>query len=316
MMIQPKQQKQKKQIKKEMKDDEMDEEEFERNKDVEGDVVAVDTKYIKTTYIYKQPNDSLLLRTNSVNNFVLLGIYNEVITEQEYNAADDDNYSIIVNDVNPSIVETTYKKLTTTITYLSNTKRYRFKNDLVWKKMPSNRSYDNFGIAINNSVVEVVSGSEYFKTTYNREDKCLLTNKLETITNAKWAKGATGYGLSFKLPNDTTKTYSWNDLAGNPYPCNDGDPFPGYIGNKTVPLNVTSISSYMYFDVVKVGSTSPLSAYGSYQHSVKSISLDIAMSFEITIKGSVGGVFSMSPSIAENFDKMSGTHAQLLNPLW
>lgn len=62
--------------------------------------------------------------------------------------------------------------------------------------------------------------------------------------------------------------------------------------------------------------TNPLSAYGSYQYSVKSISLDLSLSFEVNINGSVGGVFSMNSSISEKFDKMSGTHAQILNPVW
>lgn len=294
----------------------MEEEEFDKNKNLQGIIVSEDTKYIKSTYIYKNNDLSLNNRIINFNSLELINVINEEVTEEEYNNSDSTSSTIVLNDVNPSIIETTYKKLTTKITYISSTNRYRFRNDLVWKNMPSNRSYDVFGIALNNSVAEVVSGSQYFKTTYKKYDACLMSTTTSTITSASWKKGGNGYALSFKLPSNTSKTYSWNTLTGNPYPCNDNDPFPGNSGSKTVTQNVTSLSSYMYYDVVKIGSTSPLSAYGSYQHSVKSISLDLSLSFEVNINGSVGGVFSMSASVSEKFDKMSGTHAQILNPVW
>lgn len=295
----------------------MDEEEFEKNKNLSGKLVAIDERYVKSTYIYKSNDNSTNSINNNSNDKTLIKVINKEISEEEYNSIPEDVETVyMTNDVNPDIVETTYKKLTTTITHLSNG-RYRFKNDLVWKKMPANRSYDVFVIGTNNAVSEPFNGTEYSKTSYSVKDSCLLTTtNYSTVHNSNWKKSSNGYGVSFKLPANTTKTYSWNGFQGTSYPCKDNPVLPPLHGSIAANLDVTALSSYMYYEVSKVGNSTTLSAFGTYQHSVKTINLNTSLNFGIDLNGNIGGTISMQPSISENFDGMEGTHAQISNPTW
>ena len=294
----------------------MDKEEFERNKNLKGELMAIDIKYVETTYTYR-PNDFATASINNIDDTTLISVVNREITEEEYNNIPEDmNTLMMTNDTNPDIVETTYKKITTTITYLSNG-RYRFRNDLVWKIMPSNRSYDVFAIGTNSAVSEPVNGTEYAKTSYTVKDSCVLSSTSYSNTHSSnWKKLATGYGVSFKIPSNSTKTYTWNGLQGTTYPCKDNPTFPPLYGSKTATLDVTSLSSYMYYEVAKVGSSTTLSAFGTYQHSVQSISLSVSLDFGISITGNVGGTLTMTADVSSKFDGMAGTHAQVLNPIW
>lgn len=310
----------------------MEQEEFDKNKNLHGEVLSTSVKYVKTTYTYKQNNISTMnisevLDAENYSNFVLneeilknltlVNVKTENISEVEYNKINENTKTTyITNDVNPSIIDTEYKKLTTTI--IKNSNKYRFKNDLVWKKMPSNRSYDVFGISINPAIT-VVSNSQYAKTSYTLKDSCTEAISSYSATHSSnWTKGAEGYAVTFQVPKNSSKTYTWSALQGTSYPCTDSKPFNQPSGSINATLALNSLSSYMYYDVAKVNTTtlSTLDAYGSYQHSVKNISLNVALSFSVGYKGDIGGVFEMTPTISSNFDNMDGTHAQLLNINW
>lgn len=90
------------------------------------------TKYLKTV-------------THYGNNFLLSNNINSSMTyevsENEYNNAGDK--PIITRDASGA-VETTYKRMTVSIA--KNGSYYRYKNILVWKTIPSQRSYDIIGI--------------------------------------------------------------------------------------------------------------------------------------------------------------------------
>jgi len=316
----------------------MDQEEFDNNKDLVGSVEDVDVKYVKTTYIYSnfdiitmsnstktllplhQYNSATLKQLVSKNDIKPIRVINEEITEEEFNAVDENaNNFYVTRDVNPDVHETSYKKITTTISYISSSNQYRLKNDLLWKQMPSNRSNELYGIAINHSVAEPVSGSHFAKTYYSMEETCnYTTSHYETSHNntSNWRRGATGYSVSFGLPSNRTDTVYW--AIGQDYPCYwpEYSPFPPHSGGPiNYSVNVNSLSSTMYFNVTKVDS-GPLSAYGSYQHSVTSISVSSALTLSVSTTGQLGGVFSGTFSIIEKFDGMAGTHAQILNPVW
>ncbi len=311
----------------------MKQDEFDLNDNISGEIVSTETKYVKTTYVYKTKNTSLLnFRTfdyyiSNVNNLSddsnlqLISVNTESITEDEYNMIDDNTQTTITtNDVNPSIISTEYKKLTTQIIKLSNG-RYRFRNDLTWKKMPSNRSYDLSAIALNNAIAEPVSGSQYARLDYKTKDSCTLETtayEVSFVDMNSWKRSTTGYGVSMNLPVNTTKTYTWNELLGTSYPCGKdmGGFAPPSTGRVSANIDVIDLSSYMFYDVVKIGATNPLSAYGSYQHSVKKISFDVSTQFSVGINGILGGSINVTPTVATYFDGMEGTHAQLLNPDW
>lgn len=310
--------------------DNMDNEEFQLNKNLSGQIISTDTKYIKSTYVYRAKNNKKVTSeelenyiSNNKNlsdneNLEFVRVENEEITELEYNNVDEnDNHIYITRDQNPNVYETSYKKLTTSITLLSNG-RYRMRNDLHWKIMPSNRSYDISGIGLNSATAEPVSGTHYAKQTYTTKDSCtLVVSQTQEFYNSVsyWQRGASGYGVNFLLPSNTTKTYYWNELLGTHYPCatgNNNNPS----GSVTATINVTAIDSYMYFEVAKVGITSPLSAFGSYQHSVTSLSWTISHSFTVGLNGNLGYSINVQPSYVTYYDGMSGTHAQILNPSW
>ena len=306
----------------------MDIDEYEFNKTLTGNVESVDTKYIKSTYIYRKKTnkeisknelEQIASKTKKIDfdKYELIKVENQEVTEEDYKVVSPyDNNIYITRDVNPDIHETTYKKITTSIIHLSNG-RYRLKNDLHWKIMPSNRSYDISAIGVNNAVVEPVSGSHYAKQTYTKRDTCTLTNSQtqEFYNNVSyWKRGSTGYGVNFLLPNDSTATYSWSIFEGTSYPCADGNNRPS--GTIWVTVPVIEIDSYMYFEVTKIGNTNPISAYGSYQHSVSSLSWNISHSFTVGIGGNLGYSINVQPSYVSYFDGMAGTHAQVLNPNW
>ena len=308
----------------------MDINEFNSNKILFGQIADSSTKYIKSTYIYKLKKDSRMSyydiqktfstsdKIDQNDNLEFVKVENQEITEEEFDDAKiDDSHIYVTRGANPNIHETSYKKLTTSIIHLSNG-RYRLKNDLYWKTIPSNRSYDISAIGINNSVAEPVSGSHYAKQTYTTQDSCKLTvSYTKEFYNgiSSWQRGASGYGVNFLLPSNIIVDYPWDEFLGTYYPCVTGS------DNRTrgvvhATVSVIALESYMYFEVAKVGMTSPLSAYGSYQHSVSSLSWNISHSFTVGLGGNLGYSIDVQPSYVTYYDGMAGTHAQILNPAW
>lgn len=112
------------------------EEEYYDNKDLFGEIIEQNINYYKTT--------------NTHGNVIT-----QEITEQEY---------LINKNISPlGSIETTYKKMTTTIVKINS--YYRYKVDLEWKKMPKYRGYDIIGIGIESSKVKI-SSNEKFKINY------------------------------------------------------------------------------------------------------------------------------------------------------
>ena len=190
----------------------MEQEEFDNNKNLSGEILAQTTKYYKTTTTYANASAYSLNNTTTMTSFTV------EITEEEYNNSSDETSIKPLGNTN-GYTETNYKKMTTTI--VKNGSRYRYKNDLVWKKMPSTRSYDIQGIGID-STVSGVSSSKYFTRIADIEDSANLVCYFDNSTSGSWKLRSTGYAVTFKLPaNTATKT-------------------------------VTALSSHMYFDVQKL----------------------------------------------------------------
>jgi len=318
--------------------DTMEQEEFDYNKSIIGHVVSETTKFYRTTIIYGYAQSRDSLSQLNVNNnlfntqydrislqtaisdgiLVVQDVIDEEITESEFNEMEDEGIVTVITRNATNVYETSGKKLTTTITYQTSSKRYRMQNVLAWKTMPSVRSHDLFGIKVNNAAVEPVSNSHWGRTTYTMKESC--TNTSTNYTGAlyptgQWKRSPQGYGVTFELPKNSTGSKTWNVMTGT-YPCVwTGAPLPP---PKVSPVNynitLTAMTHTMYFDVVKVGVTSPISAYGSFQHAVNTVSLSTSLSFTIGATPNLGIVFTVSNT--KNYDGMGGTHAQILKPVW
>ena len=142
-------------------------------------IISENTKYYKTvTYL-----------VNSLENNNLSITYE--ITEEEYNNTN-------VNEPKASsTIETTYKRMTTSIT--KNGSYYRYKNILFWKNIPSTRSYDIIGIGHFSTVK--VHGSTHFEQYY-----CLTSGSCYTTTTNYPQTFSVGAGTSFLLPPGSLST--------------------------------------------------------------------------------------------------------------
>ncbi len=141
-------------------------------------VLAETTKYYKTITFLGTTN-TYSLNNNSISTTT-------EITEEEYN-----NSNVLLRTNSSTTIETTYKKMTATIT--ANGNYYRYKNRLVWKNIPKVRSYDIIGIGFQTSVK--VKGDTHFSQTY-----CVVSNGCTTTTTNYPKIFTNGAGTSFKIP--------------------------------------------------------------------------------------------------------------------
>ncbi len=142
----------------------------------------VSTKYYKSTTVIKNNNYNI----NVNNENVIISQKTEEISEDEYNSADE-SYPFTAGSVT---IETTYKKMTTSITSSGST--YRYKNELVWKNNPKIRSYDTIAIGHYASVKP--------KTIKFSQQYCTSTTDCTTSTTFTSKKFSTGTAATFKLP--------------------------------------------------------------------------------------------------------------------
>ncbi len=144
------------------------------------EILSEVTKYYKTVISYDCSMCFLSLSNYNSSN-ILSSSYE--ISEEEYE--NDNNIHIMSS----GIVETTYKKMTTSIS--KNDKYYRYKNIVMWKKMPKIRSYDVIAIGFNSNVK--ISGTPISSLKYDSK----------TLTNSNFKKTSTGVSSTFKLPSGT-----------------------------------------------------------------------------------------------------------------
>lgn len=158
---------------------------FAEETDSHFEVVAKEEKYYKTTTIYNSSNG---ISTFSIS---LPTSYTEEVTKEEFNS-----YSNIssVMPLSSGTIETTYKKLTTTIS--SNGSYYRYKSVLTWQLMPKVRSYDIIGIGHYASVK--IKGTPSFSLYY-----CTDPSECYTSTSATKQIFDLGASATFKLPTGT-----------------------------------------------------------------------------------------------------------------
>ena len=144
------------------------------NNTVEENVLISQTvKYFKTT----ASNNSSMLYSLGKSTY-----YTEEITKEEY---DNSNYS-----TQSTSIETTYKKLTTTISQKGS--YYHYDVQLNWKNMPKARSYDIISLSFYESVTP-------FNISF-RQKYCESISSCTTETNYTQHLESDGVSAIFKLP--------------------------------------------------------------------------------------------------------------------
>lgn len=207
------------------------------------EVLSETTKYYKTITTYN--NSYSNISTTALNDNTLASSTVEV-SKSEY---DQENVNTIsaagINALGSTSVETTYKKMTTTI-YKVDT-YYRYKVTLTWKNMPKVRSYDVIAIGYPASVRK--KGSPSFRNEY-----CFKSGDCDTVKGFSHIyTGENGMGVVFKLPTGSLKTLKQS--------------------------LTTDIDKNTTYKILKQ------TAVGDYAHAVKSISLATAKKFYVDMAG-------------------------------
>ena len=200
----------------------MSQEQYNYLRSLDYSNIKKETKYLETTTNYN------------------LGTTTErELTESEYNNINEDNvYSI---NGNTNYIETTYKKLTLSVSTPSSTD-HNFTLTCNWKIAPAVRSFDVMGIRFHN--YRVVGGSQSGMQTYKVDGKYKAVTYSPTGTNIKVLDN--GYGISMNVVDD----------------------------------HVTELYMTIDGTAVKTSSTS-WGIYGSYQHAKENVSLATSKSYTI-----------------------------------
>lgn len=195
-------------------------EEYNKNKNLKGQLVAETTNYYQTIHYYDRDHE-------------LISSEDRMVTEEEYENADSLSMTEASTfGLTTGYLETLTKKMTTTITAVENN-HYRYKNTLVWKTLPTTRSYDVIGIGMENDKVYYIGNRTFNQTICSYGTGCKNSSALSFVTNQE-----TGIGVSFKL------------ISGAFY----------------------DMSTYLYFDVnKKVDTVTKLYASGDYAHANQEI---------------------------------------------
>lgn len=120
--------------------------------------VGETVRYLKTVNVYEN------VEKDSYGNIVradLISSDTYDLTKDEYDNVDTDSSKTLITR-STTTVETTYKMMTTTLTYSNGT--YRYQNQLNWKSFPAVRSYDVIGIGHYSNVT--INGSPFFELEY------------------------------------------------------------------------------------------------------------------------------------------------------
>lgn len=159
------------------------------NTDEQFEEVSEVEKYYKTTTFFNDAKMSTL-SINNINSSIT-----EEISKEEYDAYNESNAATNVS----ASVETTYKKLTSSI--LSNGSYYRYKAVLTWKNIPKVRSFDTIAIGHYESVK--LRGGLQFSQTY-----CITGGDCNTVSTYYPNTFTTGAAATFRVPTGDLSSLS------------------------------------------------------------------------------------------------------------
>lgn len=169
----------------------MDYDTFEKNKDIEAQIVAMDKKYVKTTTIMR---NGMEFHTSEI-------LTEEDMMEEVQAAKEQPQYSprFVPGTYYNGSAYTDYKAIQTIIANLDDD-TMRYKLDAYWFIIPSNRSYDIMGIGIEAPKVQINSGIDF------RED-WWTTGDVAGYTTGTYPKiQNTGGLVMFPLPSGSLET--------------------------------------------------------------------------------------------------------------
>ena len=158
----------------------------------EKEVVAQTTKYYKTVTIY---NNSGVLRNANMGEMSSL---TTEVTKEEFDNAETTTEPVapLSDDYFDVTIETTYKRLTTTINKLG-TAFFTYESELYWKNIPKVRSYDIMGIGHAASVENAASSVGFTMTYCTSSSNCYYSNTYQSKI------GTYGSSAVFPLPTGT-----------------------------------------------------------------------------------------------------------------
>lgn len=216
------------------------EEDFDFDNEFNAELLSQDTKYYKTV----TQTNLLPMRFENSPNSTTASIptsYTVEITEEEYNNAGEGE-----STNGDSSIETAYKKMTTSV--YSWLDRYRYKNIVHWKVLPSVRSYDIIGIGMYSNL-KIGAGPVFGqKTCTSSSDSSCSTNYTHISQTFK-----NGAGATFKM------------ATGSPY----------------------SLDEIFYYDVVKntTATIYQLDAIGDYSHATTNVTSSQAQDYIMRVGG-------------------------------
>lgn len=224
----------------------MTQEEYDLNKNLKGEVVSEDEKFVKVVKVPSKNQPFTALDSNDDEEYISIELdeatYNKEVAELK-NKEKINTYGYI-----PDGSSTSYKRMVTTIVKLS-TNEFRVKNAVNWSTMPFWRYIDISAVGINSAHYYPQVNSQYGAQSWVTKN-AFGTQKSHSATytsnSDKWNKKEGGYGLRMNLPNNDQE-YS---------------------------ANVTTLSSYMYYTAYKENkATKHIDAFGHYAHQETSASL-------------------------------------------
>lgn len=224
--------------------------EFDAYKD--NEIVSVGTKYAKETFINGEYQGT------------------EEITKAEYDAAEE------VNSCTPyasEYIETSYKRLSSSVSRIGATQNYSLVGALTWKKVPKYRSYDVFAFRLMHFNYSGFTGGQvYFKGNSAYE--------IPYYTTSAGYKGlSNGLGVSMNLKDDSDIT-SYELTIGTSL----------------------SFSSYNYASAA---------AYVAYEHAQANLSRANSMDYTLDISGLGNVILFNNDTISGYYDGMDGLRLEV-----
>ena len=158
--------------------------------ELEEEVVAQSIKYIKTVTVY---NNSDVMRNAGFGEITSL---TTEVTKEEFDNAPSTTSDVDELSPRGSIqTETTYKRLTTTVTKVAT--YYQYAVNLYWKNIPKVRSNDIIGIGYYNDVELLSSPNIIFN-----QDYCRSANNCYISVSGTEVVQEYGTAVIFKVPAD------------------------------------------------------------------------------------------------------------------
>lgn len=161
-------------------------------------LLPISTKALETTNFERVAEETKYYKvTTYKSNYNLLNVTFPKSITTEISKTEYENVNTTILPLSTS-VETTYKKMTTTI--LSNGTKFKYDVLLTWKLIPSTRSYDIIGIGHYPSVK--LSGNISFILNYRTPNGTHSSNAGTIYT------GNSGTSVIFKIPDGTLNSLS------------------------------------------------------------------------------------------------------------